>query len=101
RWRPPAADDCAAQPQTGTRRAALLGTCARAAPLGAIRPRRYEWCTTVLPSSASTLLRMHFSVARRMREGAPGVCRLGWTHELGTRVEGSGRGKEKSRNTKS
>src|SRR5947209_2174979 len=30
----------AAQPLTGTRRAALLGTCARAAPLGAIRPRR-------------------------------------------------------------
>src|SRR5262249_1543502 len=29
----------AAQPLTGTRRAALLGTCARAAPLGAIRPR--------------------------------------------------------------
>src|SRR5512134_3858173 len=30
RWRPPAADDCADQPLTGTRRAALLGTCARA-----------------------------------------------------------------------
>src|SRR3989449_3024833 len=29
----------AAQPLTGTRRAALLETCARAAPLGAIRPR--------------------------------------------------------------
>src|SRR5207245_6724596 len=29
----------AAQPLTATRRAALLGTCARAAPLGAIRPR--------------------------------------------------------------
>src|SRR5262245_1557383 len=39
RWRPPAAGDCAAQPRTGTRRAALLGPCARAAPLGAIRPR--------------------------------------------------------------
>src|SRR2546428_6601495 len=32
----------AAQPLTGTRRAALLGTCARAAPLGAIRPRRHQ-----------------------------------------------------------
>jgi predicted RNase H-like HicB family nuclease len=30
RWRPPAAGDCAAQPLTGTRCAALLGTCARA-----------------------------------------------------------------------
>ena len=30
RLRPPAAGDCAAQPLTGTRRAALLGTCARA-----------------------------------------------------------------------
>ena len=30
RWRPPAAGDCADQPLTGTRRAALLGTCARA-----------------------------------------------------------------------
>jgi hypothetical protein len=33
----------AAQPLTGTRRAALLGTCARAAPLGAIRPRRHAY----------------------------------------------------------
>src|SRR5262249_52022140 len=39
RWRPPAPGDYAAQALTGTRRAALLGTCARAAPLGAIRPR--------------------------------------------------------------
>ena len=30
RWRPPAAGDCTAQPLPGTRRAALLGTCARA-----------------------------------------------------------------------
>src|SRR3954451_21250534 len=30
----------AAPPLSGTRRAALLGSCARAAPLGAIRPRR-------------------------------------------------------------
>jgi insertion element IS1 protein InsB len=32
----------AAQPLTGTRRAALLGTCARAAPLGAIRPQMWH-----------------------------------------------------------
>jgi len=32
----------AAQPLTGTLRAALLGPCARAAPLGAIRPRRLD-----------------------------------------------------------
>jgi len=37
RW-PPAAVACADPPLTGTRRAALRGTCARAAPLGAIRP---------------------------------------------------------------
>src|SRR6187549_773238 len=30
RWRPPAPGDCAGQALTGTRRAALLGTCARA-----------------------------------------------------------------------
>ena len=30
RWRPPAPGDYASQPLTGTRRAALLGTCARA-----------------------------------------------------------------------
>ena len=30
RWRPPAAGDYASQPLTGTRRATLLGTCARA-----------------------------------------------------------------------
>src|SRR5256712_12589433 len=36
----------AAQPLTGTRRAALLGTCARAAPLGAIRPRWDEAIST-------------------------------------------------------
>ena len=30
RWRPPATGDYASQPLTGTRRAALLGTCARA-----------------------------------------------------------------------
>src|SRR5262249_44949031 len=44
RWRPPAPGDCAVQALPGTRRAALLGTCARAAPLGAIRPRaRARW----------------------------------------------------------
>ena len=35
----------AAQPLNGTRRAALLGPCARAAPLGARRPRRHPTCT--------------------------------------------------------
>src|SRR5262249_3725109 len=39
RGRPPAGGDCAPPPLHGTRRAALLGPCARAAPLGAIRPR--------------------------------------------------------------
>src|SRR5215510_10966381 len=48
RWRPPAAGDCAAQPRTGTRRAALLGPCARAAPLGAIRPRLNPQAATIL-----------------------------------------------------
>src|SRR5262249_49426719 len=39
RLRPSAAGAYAAPPLSGPRRAALLGTCARAAPLGAIRPR--------------------------------------------------------------
>src|SRR5262249_44414722 len=50
RWRPPAPGDYAAQALTGTRRAALLGTCARAAPLGAIRPRRRGVSGTLHPS---------------------------------------------------
>jgi hypothetical protein len=33
----------AVQPLTATRRAVLLGTCARAVPLGAIRPRQSKW----------------------------------------------------------
>jgi hypothetical protein len=46
------------QPLTGTRRAALLGPCARAAPLGAIRP---QW------SVVSLLLRDRESSARIWR----------------------------------
>src|SRR5580765_1117087 len=42
RWRPPAPGDCAFQALTGTRRAALLGTCARARA-----PRRHAPSTVV------------------------------------------------------
>ena len=44
RWRPPAAGDYASQPLTGTRRATLLGTCARA------RATRRHAPSNVVPS---------------------------------------------------
>jgi len=47
---PPAAGDYAAQPLTGTRRAALLGACARA------RVPRRDTPSTVFPPSSQRLL---------------------------------------------
>ena len=54
RWRPPAAGDYAAQPLTGTRRAALLGTCARARAT-----RRHDSLNTIATFSFSRRLTLH------------------------------------------
>ena len=64
RWRPPATGDYASQPLTGTRRAALLGTCARARAT-----RRPDPLNTIATFSFSRRLTLHshalYKVARR------------------------------------
>ena len=91
RWRPPATGDYASQPLTGTRRAALLGTCARAratrrhapsserqASIVAITSRV---CVTLrLLSSAKRMLR-YVTGLRTKKSGAPDQNSQGSSHE--------------------
>ena len=55
RWRPPATGDYASQPLTGTRRAALLGTCARARATRRHAPSCEEEADGLRPSAMSVL----------------------------------------------
>src|SRR5262249_45670877 len=83
----------AAQPLTGTLRAALLGPCARAAPLGAIRPRwsvikrrRSIWqpcLSTRKKSSISHLARYHCTIVHAPAKSATGTL-VSNSHSMGS-----------------